>query len=62
MSYKCPVCKRTFSKSTPYSQHVQKCLKQAESISDEESSSSKMDTQSVDNENDNAGVIIFFLF
>ena len=61
MYFKCPICERTFSNRTSYSQHVQKCLKQAESSSDEESNNnSEMDIQSVDNENDNSGVIIMF--
>ena len=30
MSFKCPFCSRTFSQRTPYSQHVQVCIKKAE--------------------------------
>lgn len=54
MGYKCPICERTFSKSFSYSQHAQKCLKQAEQISDEESNNSnEMDTQIIDKEYSN---------
>ena len=50
MSFKCPICARTFSQRTAYSQHVQKCLKKAEVEDDVE-----MDTKSDqynDDEND----------
>jgi len=43
MSSRCPICDRTFSRRTSYSQHVQVCLKNAEEFSE-------VDTQSIDNE------------
>ena len=43
MSSKCPICNRTFSRHTAYSQHVQVCLKKAEEFGE-------VDTQSIDNE------------
>ena len=30
MSFKCPICTRTFSQRSSYSQHVQKCIKKAD--------------------------------
>jgi uncharacterized Zn finger protein (UPF0148 family) len=56
MSFKCPICERTFSQRTAYSQHVQKCLKKAEN-------DVEMDTEDDQNSNfekDNIGVIILF--
>ena len=43
MSSRCPICDRTFSRRTSYSQHVQVCLKNAEEFGE-------VDTQSIDNE------------
>ena len=48
MSFKCPICLRTFSRRTAYSQHVQFCLKKVDEEY-EEYSSSEIDTESVDN-------------
>src|SRR5436305_11231106 len=70
MSSRCPICDRTFSRHTSYSQHVQVCLKNAEefgevntqSIDNEEHSNVEIDTQNNeecemdDNENDNIDV------
>ena len=50
MSFKCPICVRTFSQRTAYSQHVQKYLKKAE-IEDNVEMDTKSDRYS-DNEND----------
>jgi len=48
MSSKCYICKRTFSRRSAYSQHVQVCLK---TVPDEESSNdSEMDTQDTNDE------------
>ena len=43
MSSRCPICDRTFSRRTAYSQHVQVCLKKAEEFGE-------VDMQSIDNE------------
>ena len=70
MSSRCPICDRTFSRRTSYSQHVQVCLKNAEefgevntqSIDNEEHSNVEIDTRNNeecemdDNENDNIDV------
>ena len=70
MSSRYPICDRTFSRRTSYSQHVQVCLKNAEefgevntqSIDNEEHSNVEIDTRNNeecemdDNENDNIDV------
>lgn len=62
MSFKCPVCLRTFSRRTAYTQHTQKCLNnmEVEIEVDEKDDSSEMDTrsnQSSEHENDKIEVI-----
>lgn len=59
MSFKCPICTRTFSQRSSYSQHVQKCIKKV----DVENDVVEMDTESdkySDDENNNIGVIMLF--
>jgi hypothetical protein len=56
MSLKCPVCIRTFSRRTAYSQHVQKCIKKAEDNDDVEMNTE--DGQDSNYENDNIEVIM----
>src|SRR3954452_1389158 len=50
MSSKCPICDRTFSRRTAYSQHVQVCLKKAD---EEFNNGGVVNTQSIDNEEHN---------
>ena len=60
MSFLCPICKRTFSQRSAYSQHVQKCIKKAE-IDDDDDDDVEMDTESnrnSDDENNDIGVIM----
>jgi hypothetical protein len=47
MSSRCPICDRTFSRRTAYSQHVQVCLRNAD---EEFNNGGEVDTQSIDNE------------
>lgn len=54
MTLKCPICSRTFSRRTAYSQHIQFCLKKVDE--EEYSDASEIDTQSNNNE-----VVILFL-
>lgn len=59
MSFICPVCSRSFSRRTAYTQHIQKCITKIEVEGDDE-----MDTEGDRNsndENDNVEVIIRFL-
>jgi hypothetical protein len=49
MSYKCPICMRTFSRRTAYSQHFQICVKKAEI---EEDDDVEMNEQVINYEND----------
>ena len=60
MSFKCPICTKTFSQRSSYSQHVQKCIKKADV---ENEDVVEMDTKSdkySDNENNNVEVIMLF--
>ena len=56
MSFKCPICVRTFNRRTAYSQHVQKCLKKIE-IEDDDV---EMDTESENDNIDTIEVIMLF--
>jgi hypothetical protein len=47
--YKCPICTRTFSRRTAYSQHFQICVKKAEI---EEDDDVETDDQVINYEND----------
>jgi hypothetical protein len=60
MSLKCPVCIRTFSRRTAYSQHVQKCIKKAEVEDDDNVEMNTEDGQDSNYENDNIEVIMLF--
>jgi len=53
MSFKCPICERTFSRRSAYGHHTQACIKKAEMF-DEESSDN--DDNDDNNENDNIEV------
>ena len=60
MSFKCPICPRTFSQRSSYSQHVQKCIKKANV---EDVDVAEMDTKSDqynDDENNDIEVIMLF--
>ena len=57
MSFKCPICVRTFNRRTAYSQHIQKCLKKIE-IEDEDDV--EMDTKSENDNIDTIEVIMLF--
>lgn len=59
MSFKCPICKRTFSRRTAYSQHVQKCIKKIE-VDDDVVEMDTNSNRSSDYENDNIEVILSF--
>ena len=60
MSFKCPVCIKTFSRRTAYSQHVQKCIKKIEVEEDDDVEMDNEDDQDSDYENDNVQVIVLF--
>ncbi|RIA89760.1 hypothetical protein C1645_824331 [Glomus cerebriforme] len=49
MSYKCPICEKTFSQCIAYNQHVQKCIKTAEINDNDAIYSSEMNTESYEN-------------
>ena len=55
--YKCPICTRTFSRRTAYSQHFQICVKKAEI---EEDDDVEMDDQVINYGDDNIEVIMLF--
>ena len=61
MSFKCPICTRTFSQRSSYSQHVQKCIKKAD-VENEDvvEMDTKSDKYSDDENNDDVGVIMLF--
>lgn len=76
MSFICPVCSRSFSQRTAYTQHIQKCIKKLEVEGDDVEMDSEGDQNSNDendpnnndendpnsnDENDNVEVIIRFL-
>jgi hypothetical protein len=58
MSFKCPICNRTLSQHTAYSQHVQNCIKKIELDNNDVEMDTKSN-QSSDYENDNIEVILF---
>jgi hypothetical protein len=58
MSLKCPVCTRTFSRRTAYSQHLQKCIKKAEVEDNDDVEMNTEDGQDSNYENDNIEVIM----
>ena len=61
MSFKYPICERTFGQRTVYSQHVQKCLKKTEGKDDDDDV--EMDTEGDQDSNfekDNIEVIMLF--
>ena len=55
--YKCPICTRTFSRRTAYSQHFQICVKKAEI---EEDNDVETDDQVINYGDDNIEVIMLF--
>jgi hypothetical protein len=55
--YKCPICTRTFSRRTAYSQHFQICVKKAEI---EEDDDVETDDQVINYGDDNIEVIMLF--
>lgn len=60
MSFKCPICERTFSQRTAYSQHVQKCLKKTEVKEDDDVEMDTEGDQDSNFEKDNIEVIMLF--
>ena len=60
MSFKCPICTRTFSRRTAYSQHIPTCLKKAEAEDEEVFEMGTKGDQDIDYENDNIEVIVLF--
>jgi hypothetical protein len=64
--YKCPICTRTFSRRTAYSQHFQICVKKAEIEDDDDVETDDQvinhenDDQVINHENDNIEVIMLF--
>ena len=57
MSFKCPICVRTFNWCTAYSQHVQKCLKK---IKIEDKDDVEMNTENENNNIDTIEIIMLF--
>ena len=55
--YKCPICTRTFSRRTAYSQHFQICVKKAEIEDDDDV---ETDDQVINYGDDNIEVIMLF--
>ena len=60
MSLICPICTRTFSHHTAYSQHVQRCIKKVEVKEDDDIEMDTKGSQDSNYENDNIEVIILF--
>jgi len=60
MSLICPICTRTFSRRTAYSQHVQRCIKKVEVEDDDDIEMDTEDSQDSNYENDNIEVIMLF--
>jgi hypothetical protein len=60
MSFKCPICERTFSQRTAHSQHVQKCLKKTEVKEDDDVEMDTEGDQDSNFEKDNIEVIMLF--
>jgi len=60
MSLICPICTRTFSRRTAYSQHVQRCIKKVEVEEDDDIEMDTEDSQDSNYENDNIEVIMLF--
>jgi uncharacterized Zn-finger protein len=60
MSLICPICTRTFSRHTAYSQHVQRCIKKVEVEEDDDIEMDTEDSQDSNYENDNIEVIMLF--
>lgn len=60
MSLICPICTRTFSRRTAYSQHVQRCIKKVEVEEDDDIEMDTEGSQDSNYENDNIEVIILF--
>ena len=58
MNFKCPICLRTFSQRTAYSQHAQRCIKKIEV--EEDDNVNTEDDQVSNYENDNIEVITLF--
>lgn len=58
MSLKCPVCERTFSQRSAYTQHVQKCIKKV----DVENEDVEMDTKSDQYSDDENNIEVIILF
>jgi len=60
MNFKCPICIRTFSQRTAYSQHVQRCIKRVEVEEDDDVEMNTEGDQDNNYENDNNEVIMLF--
>jgi hypothetical protein len=60
MSLICPICTRTFSRRTAYSQHVQRCIKKVEVEEDDDIEMDTEGSQDSNYENDNIEVIMLF--
>jgi len=61
MSLICPICTRTFSRRTAYSQHVQRCLKKVEVEEDDDIEMDTEGSQDSNYENDNIEVIMLIM-
>ncbi len=60
MSLIYPICTRTFSRRTAYSQHVQRCIKKVEVEEDDDIEMDTEGSQDSNYENDNIEVIMLF--
>ena len=60
MSLICPICTRTFSRRTAYSQHIQRYIKKVKVEDDDDIEINTESSQDSNYENDNIEVIILF--
>ena len=60
MSFKCPVCSRSFSQRIAYSQHIQKCIKKIEVEDDDDIEMNTKVDQNSNDEINNIEVIMLF--
>ena len=59
MSFKCPICSRTFSRRTAYTQHVQVCIKNVEVEDDDDVEMNTEGDQNSDQNSDDIEVICY---
>ena len=62
MSFQCPICKRSFSHRTAYTQHVQKCIKKVEVEEDDDVEMNIKSNQSSKNSDENDIKVIILIY